>query len=379
MKILVNALTAKKNAGGAFQIAQNFLNQTIKEKKIEWFYFVSKDLDDVLDPFFDRKKNVDYFVFPTQPDFRKTYKNVAKRIRILEERINPDVVYSITAPSYFSFKSKEVMRFTNPWVTHPNDFSWMTLSLKDRLKKKVYCFIQRYLMRKCSYFITQTETTKNGILKITKLPPENVCVVNNVLPAAYKNFEKNHFIDKSFIDVACIGNPNPHKNIDIISDVLVELKKKGVTNVRFHTTIPKGDLLNEKILKILKRENLECNWINHGRISQQELGGVYQTCSLCFFPSLLEVFSASILEAMYFNLPIVASDFSFNKDVLENACLYFEPRNAESAASQIIKLIIDASLQKELKERMENRLKLYGDYDRHFNEIVTFLKMVASL
>ena len=126
MKILVNTISTKKNAGGAFQIAYNFLLKTLhyEDENIEWYYITSSDLHEVLGSFFKEIINSHYFVFPTQPDYLGSYYRVKKSIRRIENDIHPDVVYSITAPSYFSFKTPEVMRFTNPWVTHPNTYSW---------------------------------------------------------------------------------------------------------------------------------------------------------------------------------------------------------------------------------------------------------------
>ena len=60
------------------------------------------------------------YVFPTQPDFKHTYIKVRKGIKLFVKKIDPDVAYSIVAPSYFSLGCKEVMRITNPWVIHPN-------------------------------------------------------------------------------------------------------------------------------------------------------------------------------------------------------------------------------------------------------------------
>lgn len=378
MKILINAVSTKRHAGGAFQIACNFLVRSLHDSSVEWFYLVSEDVDNTLKNYFTSIKNERYFVFPTQPDFKNTYRNVSRQIHQLEDNIKPDVVYSIAAPSYLFFKTREVMRFTNPWVTHPNKFSWSVFSFKNRLKIRVRCSVLRFLMRKCRYFITQTETTKKGILRITKTSSENVCVVQNVLPAVYKTMDNSHLGQTYYIDVACIGNPTPHKNFDIIPIVLKELKRMGVSNVRFHTTIPKEHALYGRFTEQLKKEDLlEC-WVNHGRISQHELGGVYRQCSFCFFPSLLEVFSASILEAMFYGLPILASDFPFNKDVLDDACLYFEPKNATNAAEQLKKMIIDKDLQHILKKRMEKRISMYSDYDKHFNSIVDFLKKVGN-
>ena len=117
--------------------------------------------------------------------------------------------------------------------------------------------------------------------------------------------------------------------------------------------------------------------LNHGRLSQKDLALLYKQCHFCFLPTLLEVFSASTVEAMYFQLPIVATDFEFNREVLEESCLYYEPKNAKSAAGQFIRLLKDDALQEKLKDRMSTRLSKYSDYDAHFKSILDFLERVA--
>lgn len=100
--------------------------------------------------------------------------------------------------------------------------------------------------------------------------------------------------------------------------------------------------------------------------------------SVRFLPTLLEVFSASTVEAMYFNLPIVATKFDFNTEVLEDSCLYYEPKNAQDAANQIFRFINNKELQAECKKKMQMELSKYGDYDVHFNAIKKFLVDVAN-
>ena len=186
MKVLVNTISTKKVSGGAFQISQNFLLKSLEHKDVEWYYITSQDLDDVIGEQFKDIRDKRYFVFPTQPDFKHTYEKVKKQIRLLEQKIKPDVVYSVTAPSYFSFETTEVMRFTNPLVTHPNKYSKSTQTLKERIKTWLYCKNQIRLMKKTHFFITQTETTKQGILRITGEPENHVRVVNNVLHRSLK-------------------------------------------------------------------------------------------------------------------------------------------------------------------------------------------------
>ena len=376
MRILVNTISTKKHAGGAYQIAYNFLVKTLEHQEVEWIYIVSSDLDEILPE--QIKSNKNYYMFPTQPDFKGSYKRVKKELRDLEQQLKPEVVYSITAPSYFTFDTVEVMRFTNPWVTHPNKYSWATMTFATRLKTRLYCLNQRRMMRKASYFVTQTETTKKGIMRITGVPSENVKVVNNVLPQVFKSLPKTpKEQDGDWIDVACVGAPVPHKNFDILPTVVKELKALGVENIRFHVTIP----LDNSLLSLYKREldtlGLSDRIITHGRCSQMDLAEMYRGCQLCFLPTLLEVFSASTLEAMNFRLPVVATDFDFNSEVMGDSCLYYEPMNAKDAAIQIKKYVESESLREEMKQKMDERLNLYGDYDKHFNDILAFLKEVA--
>ena len=378
MKILINTISTKKHSGGAFQISQNFMLKSLEHSDVEWYHITSQDVDDAIGERFSHLKGTHYFVFPTQPDFRGSYKQVKKQVAELEAKIQPDVVYSITAPSYFSFKTREVMRFTNPWVTHPNKYSWSTMSFLSKLKQWLYCLNQKRLMKAAYAFVTQTETTKKGIMRITGKPTEKVCVVNNVLPGVFKTMDNTPIVEDDWINVACVGAPVPHKNMDIIPDVIDELAKIGIKNVRFHTTIPVDNPMMAKVVDRCAELGYKDRLINHGRVSQKELGEMYRRCQFCFLPTLLEVFSASTVEAMYFNLPIIATDFPFNTEVLADACLYYEPKNAKDAANQLAKMIADKELQATMRERMARQLAIYGDYDAHFNAIKEYLVKVAT-
>lgn len=378
MKILINTISTKKHSGGAFQISQNFMLKSLEHSDVEWYYITSQDVDDAIGEKFESLKGKRYFVFPTQPDFRGSYKQVKKQVAELETKIQPDVVYSITAPSYFTFKTREVMRFTNPWVTHPNKYSWSTLSLLPKLRQKLYCINQKHMMKAAYAFVTQTETTKKGIMRITGKSADKVKVVNNVLPGVFKTMDNTPIVDNEWINIACVGAPVPHKNMDIIPSVIDELDKLGIKNVRFHTTIPYDDGMIAKVVDRCTELGYKERIVNHGRVSQAELADMYRRCQFCFLPTLLEVFSASTVEAMYFNLPIVATDLPFNTEVLADACLYYEPKNAEDAASKIADVISDKGLPSNVHERMRHRLDIYGDYDAHFNAIKEYLVKVAK-
>lgn len=380
MKIVVNTISVKKKSGGAFQISLNFIRATILYPidDVEWFYITSEDLDKYVGNMFKQEKGKRYFVFPTQPDFFKTYMNVSKKLKELEGCICPDVIYSISSPCYFSFKSKEVMRFANAWVTCPNKYAWNSLNFREKLYMKFYCYNQRRLLRKAEYILTQSQSVKEGLLYITKLPAKNIAVVPNVLPDIMKQQSLTpKVIDEKWHDIACVAAPFSHKNLSIIPYVLKELRDRhNICNVRFHMTIPYNNILWKKIFLEAKDLNVGAGIVNHGYCSQSDLADIYRSCQICFVPTLLETFSATILEAAYFGLNIVATDFYFNREILNDAAIYFEPTNSTSAANAIVLLLRDKLLKEILLQKSIEYISKYMDYKQHYYEIVSFLKSV---
>ena len=94
--------------------------------------------------------------------------------------------------------------------------------------------------------------------------------------------------------------------------------------------------------------------------------------------SVLEVFSASTIESMYFQLPTVATDLFFNTEVFGDSCLYYTPKNAKEAAKQIVKAVTDEKLRKELQEKMKIQIKKFSSFDKYYNDTVDFLIEVGE-
>lgn len=380
MKIVVNTISTKKHSGGAYQIACNFLMESLRHQdEIEWFYITSQDVDEIVGVYFSKLKDNRYFVFPTQPDIKGTYHHVKRVLSEWEDKYHPDVIYSISSPCYFTFRTPEVMRFANAWITNPNREAWKSMPWKKRMRMYLYRINQKRMLRHAKYIITQSETVRKGLLKITGLPKESVCVVPNVLPNVFKEAVVSKKLDEKWVDVNCAAAPVPHKNLDIIPEVLNVLKEKyNITNVRFHLTIPDGDPILNNILYRSSKIGMCANIVNHGRCTQQQLIPIYNQCSICFLSTLLETFSASSLEAMHFGQLIVATNYEFNREVIGDAGLYYTPASATDAADKIAEVIQKKGLQLELYKKMNERIICYNSYSEHFDKTVLFLKSIAN-
>jgi len=380
-KVIINCITVKKNSGGAFQIAQNFIKSTVDNVDFDWYYWLSDDLrsfgEDILKGT-DQSK-IQYF--PTQPNFFGTYWDVKKKISKLEESLKADLIYTIASPSYFSYRTKEIMRYANAWHVNLNKFAYETLSFRGKLRYFFFTIIQKAMLKKGKYFITQTFSSKSGILKVVKCSENNIEVIPNTLPNIYMNKEalaaggrKSRNAD---LNILYIAVPHPHKNIKIIPTILRKLRARNPgKRIFFHVTIPKGAFL-DKFKQKCNNLGVSDYVINHGYCTQEKLIELYRNADLYFFPSLLETFSLSILESIFFKVPMVASDLNFNRDIAKESIVYFSPENLEDAVEQLDLLINNESRYVQIQEKMELFVRdnpKFFNYDLSFANTLEFFK-----
>ena len=376
MKIVLNAILAKPEGMGGYNVTKNFFLKSLEDRENDWYYFVSKDFDKEMR---GRENGIDerhYFVFPTQPDFRHFFSD-QRMIRRIEESIHPDIVYSILAPSYHKFRTTEVMRCANAWtvVGGVNKYAMEVTPLRYRLRYLLKARLTRLQMRNTKFFITQTEVAKQCILRSVRTSPENVCVISNVLPEKYSIVEVNKTKHEGF-NMIYTTSPSTHKDYMLLPKVASILAfKYGMSDFKIHVTVPK--YCSSLFLSEQKKHQVEDYFVNHGILEKEELIRCYLQSDLGLFPSLLETFSATLLEYMFFHLPIVASRLDFNTEVTKDAAVYFEPHNAEDMAEKIYQVYTCRDLQEELIRRGQNRLNLFNSNADKYSETIDFLKLIA--
>ena len=377
MRVVLNAIIAKSDGGGASQIVFNYLNASLADTCIEWYYIISEEFVELLN---DSSciNSGHWLVLPRQPQVR-TFLRARKAITSFLDTVKPDIVYSILAPSYFTFRYIEVMRCCNAWdVIKKDDEAFSFIDSKTRLKFGLKTMLVRHLMKQADYFITQTQVAKEGIVRVTGIKADNVAVIPNVLPRYYQSVIPERK-KTDIIDILYVASPSPHKNIGIIPEVARILKYEyKLNNFRFLTTIPsRTDGISSQLINAARSLSVEANVINVGGKSQKELVDLYESATIGFFPSVLETFSATLLEYMYFGLPIVSSDKPFNTEVLGDAALLFDVTDARSAADAIFSIINNPDLRDSLITKAEQRIKKYLNYDEHYRSTIEFFEKIV--
>ena len=207
-------------------------------------------------------------------------------------------------------------------LANPHLFSFIKISI-------IYKYMT-FINKKYNNIITVSEFSKNEIIKFTKILPEKIAVVHLGIE---ENFNEESYL-KNIEDeyILFVGNVKPHKNLKLSLDAFSKINNK---KIKFYIVgqrdgfITGDHSLNEYIL------NLKDRVFFTGYVSDNELKNYYKNATLFLFPSLYEGFGLPILEAMKFNLPIIASKSASIPEVAGNNVIYFNSSSVNDLIEKI--------------------------------------------
>ncbi len=148
-----------------------------------------------------------------------------------------------------------------------------------------------------------------------------------------------------------------HKNLEAFVDLFDRFRDELADVVAFVTVSADQHPNAPRFLKSIVARGVQDHVINLGPVPQPDLPAYYQNADALLMPTLLESFSATYLEAMHFDLPILTSDLDFAHAVCGPAALYFDPWDVASIKDAVVRLRDDPELRHELVERGRQRVK----------------------
>lgn len=94
--------------------------------------------------------------------------------------------------------------------------------------------------------------------------------------------------------------------------------------------------------------NLSLDWIELGRISDEDLREAYRCCDFLIFASLYEGFGLPILEAQATGRPVITSDRGAMLEVAGEGAIFVDPESAESIRSAVLRILSSAKERERL-------------------------------
>ncbi|MFH1840805.1 MAG: glycosyltransferase family 1 protein [Candidatus Shapirobacteria bacterium] len=185
----------------------------------------------------------------------------------------------------------------------------------------VYRTLVWWVIKRAKQIITPSRFWKD------KINPRKTVVVYEGVDSSLQGLRVQKFKKKGRY-LLCVGQLYPHKNVILAvkaaKEVKIKLKIACSRNVfaeRFEKQV--RDLEAEEWVEML------------GFVSDEKLKALYQNALVFVFPSRLEGFGLTGLEAMANGCPVVAAQASCLPEIYGTAAVYFEPNKAESLIGAI--------------------------------------------
>ncbi|MFA0254814.1 glycosyltransferase [Vibrio breoganii] len=350
MKLLINA--SNLHVGGGVQVASSFLYElSLLLKSQKYSDDISVVCSDTV--YKNLPLGFDKGVF-NQFNIINVCGLNGPSVKVKKKFAGFDVCFTIFGPLYFSPKVKvHICGFAQAWIAYPKNIAYQTLTLSDWFKCKIKFMIQSYFFRHYDKLIVEQMHVKNALEKIG-YANQNISVVYNCVSAIYDDnsqwlpvdFDSSKFTNN--IVLGFIGRPYSHKNIMILNQVNEILVSKFGMHCDFIFTFTDIEMQQCGF-------SSKSNFYSVGEINIAQCPAFYDLLDALLFPSLLECFSASPIEAMKMNTTVIASNYPFVKELCGDAAFYFNPLSANDIARVIFNVFSNKTLIEE-KKRLGNKL-----------------------
>lgn len=358
MNFLINLSIIQ--SGGGLQVALSFINELKEFPEHQYCILLSPNIHANIEEK-DFPNNFSfYIVYPSPSNLIKGGKS-KRKIKIIEKKFQPDVVFTLFGPSYWKPKALHVCGFALAQHLYKESPYFSIAPLKEKMVLKMKEIVKlRSFKKHCDYWITETVDVADRLSLRLNIQRKNIFTVNNVCNGIFDHPEKwitsNKIAkeNKAGFKLVTISSFHIHKNLLIIPSVIDYLRTAHPDfNFVFILTVEAD---NFPALTVYQKEHLSFL----GKVSIEECPPLYQQSDALFMPTLLECFTVSYLEAMKMQKPILTSDLPFAHTICQEAALYFDPMKPEDIGEKIFMMAKNKQLQQEFSQKGTVRLKDFG-------------------
>ena len=168
-----------------------------------------------------------------------------------------------------------------------------------------------------------------------------------------------------------------HKNVDTLFEAFAQYRMRGNDGVLILTfareALDKAG--GARARRAFGSSPFQKDVVFLGHVPWEEIWNVYAQSDVFAFPSYLESFGFPMVEAMASGLPVVASDTAVNREILQDAAVYFDTFDAEDLADKLEAVSRDKQIRDQLSDKGRRRSKDFS-WEKHVRQIANLLTSV---
>lgn len=354
MKILIDASVCSK--GGGVQVALSLINNIVLDPAFEVIFIASPQIDHQISQSVKNKIS-HYYSEVNENIFRKIKQG--KRLAEIEKKHSPDLVFVVFGPSYWRPKAKTLQGFALPLMLYPETRNkiYRNSFILFLYQKLLNAYKAKLVKNNADYIVVETATFKERTHNLLGFDKSKIFVIENSFNSNFletKIEKKSDEKLKIFVPTAYY----PHKNLDILVDVAVELLKNDKHAFVFNFLIEECSEPWLKIIENARSKGVDKYFFTHGPVSNTKMASLYAQCDFVLLPTLAEASTAVYPEAFISKKVLLTSNLDFAVELCGDSAIYFDPYDPVDIANKIIEIDSDTKLQQELIQKGLNQINL---------------------
>ncbi len=248
-----------------------------------------------------------------------------------------------------------------------HDLTWHFYPATMKFHNRAFHFLFfRPSLREADVIITDSESTARDLGAVMRVDRSRIRIIPLGAASEYRPHDPsaaaNYIASKFQVSnryLSAVGTIEPRKNLTTLIEAIADLRGQGILR---HQLLVAGAAgwKNSTLDSAIRRHGLTAEEITFlGYIPDEDMPLLYSGSELFVFPSLYEGFGLPLVEAMACGVPVIASNTSSVAEIVGDAGILVSPRDARGLAEAISRLIHDAELRRDLRERGLRRVQRF--------------------
>ena len=289
---------------------------------------------------------------------------------------SPDALFtmgSVAVPT----RGPQLVLFHWPYAIYDDDEVWSRMDARSAASRRVRRALFRSSLRYATCIAAQTATARERLIRGYRTPDVRV-VPNAVSLPDDAGGDVAFELPTGGRNLICLSRYYPHKNLESLLPLARLVRERGAPYRFFTTFSPDDHPAAAKLLEDVEREGLGEIWVNLGPVSMQQVPALYRASDGLILPTVLESFSGTYVEAMFFERPVFTSDRDFARDVCGDVAHYFDPHSAEDMLRSLDEAFGDDAGRKARIAEGRERCRSYPTWSEVADTYLGLLEEVAG-
>jgi glycosyltransferase involved in cell wall biosynthesis len=238
----------------------------------------------------------------------------------------------------------------------------------------------RAAAKRAARVIAVSESTKRDVVELLGVDPARITVTYLGVDARFRPssaaelaaFRERAHLHRPY--VLAVGNLEPRKNLPALLRAFARLASEIPHQL---VLVGAEGWLTGEIHMTVERLRLGDRVRMTGFVEDDELPAWYGGADLFVYPSLYEGFGLPVVEAMACGTPVVTANASSLPEVAGDAAVTVEPRDDDTIAAGMRRVLSDATLARALRGRGRERAESFT-WERTAKQTVAVYREVAQ-